>query len=301
LFNDSIYRNVEYGLIGTEWEDAPLERKKELVKQACAEAFADEFIDRLPEVRVKHQTLGKTTLTPSQRYSTIVGESGIKLSGGQRQRLAIARSIVKRPKILILDEATSSIDVRSELMVQAALDRVSKDRTTITIAHRLSTVKKADNIIVLRKGQLVQQGTHEELMAVEGGPYWALATAQQLVMSHDDEDDETPVLSEVSEKRSIDVIEETVQGEITNTAPQETDKKAKGLVGSFGLLLREQRGHWGWYTILLIGAVGGGGKLYNPDLIPLNLTIGQQAHRFKRTSLQLSSACSNSGGNTWPY
>jgi len=103
-----------------------------------------------------------------------VGDSGIKLSGGQRQRIAIARSIVKRPKILILDEATSAIDVRGERIVQAALDRVSKGRTTITIAHRLSTIIKADNIVVLTKGQVVQQGTHEQLMSDENGPYWAL-------------------------------------------------------------------------------------------------------------------------------
>jgi ATP-binding cassette subfamily B (MDR/TAP) protein 1 len=217
--------------------------------------------------RVELSTAAKTTvvLTRTQGYSTIVGESGIKLSGGQRQRLAIARSIVKRPKILILDEATSSIDVRSELMVQAALDRVSKDRTTITIAHRLATVKKADNIIVLRKGKLVQQGTHEELMAVEGGAYWTLATAQQLVMSPDDGDEDTPVLSEISEKQSLDGLTTDDGHEShekpTPTASQEGMKKSRGFAGSFGLLLHEQRNHWGLYTVLLIGAIGGGGKL----------------------------------------
>ncbi|KAB5542845.1 ABC transporter-like protein [Coniochaeta sp. 2T2.1] len=244
LFNDSIYRNVEHGLVGTEWEHAPLATKKELVKQACAEAFADEFIDRLPE-----------------RYSTIVGESGIKLSGGQRQRLAIARSIVKRPKILILDEATSSIDVRSELMVQAALDRVSKDRTTITIAHRLATVKKADNIIVMRKGKCVQQGTHQELMADEGGAYWTLATAQQLTMSTEEEDEDTPVVSEISGKPSVDdLTTDDGHGPVsaTTTPSQEGVKTSRGFLGSFGLLLREQRHHWGWYLVLLIGALGGG-------------------------------------------
>lgn len=197
-----------------------------------------------------------------QEYSTVVGESGIKLSGGQRQRLAIARSIVKRPKILILDEATSSIDVRSELMVQAALDRVSKDRTTITIAHRLSTVKKADNIVVLRKGKVVQQGTHEELMAMEGGAYWTLATAQQLMMGQADEYDAV-VLSDGSEKKSLDVSEglAAVEGPVTSTSPEAVvGKGTKGLVGSFGLLLREQKGRWGWYTLLLLGALGGGGK-----------------------------------------
>ncbi|KAH8902161.1 P-loop containing nucleoside triphosphate hydrolase protein [Coniochaeta sp. PMI_546] len=245
LFNDSIYRNVEHGLVGTEWENAPLETKKDLVKQACTEAFADEFINRLPE-----------------GYATVVGESGIKLSGGQRQRLAIARSIVKRPKILILDEATSSIDVRSELMVQAALDRVSKDRTTITIAHRLATVMKADNIIVMRKGKLVQQGTHEELMADEGGTYWTLATAQRLAMSPEEEDEDTPVLSEISGKQSLDILitenGHEIHGDTSTTAPHEGVQKTRGVAGSFGLLLREQRNHWGWYLVLFIGAIGGG-------------------------------------------
>ncbi|KAB8303395.1 hypothetical protein EYC80_004824 [Monilinia laxa] len=163
LFNTTIYRNVEYGLIGTKWEHESYEKKRKLVRRACKEAFAEEFIKRLPE-----------------GYNTRVGDAGIKLSGGQRQRLAIARSIVKQPKILILDEATSAIDVRSERIVQAALDKVSKNRTTITIAHRLSTVIKADNIVVMKKGQVVQQGTHEQLLMDTEGPYWALANAQQL-------------------------------------------------------------------------------------------------------------------------
>jgi ATP-binding cassette subfamily B (MDR/TAP) protein 1 len=136
LFNDTIYKNVAYGLCGTDWQDIADSEKLEMVKSACREAYADEFISRLPT-----------------GYDTIVGESGIKLSGGQRQRLAIARSIVKQPSILILDEATSAIDVRTEHIVQAALDRmVAQNRTTIVIAHRLSTIKKADKIIVLRQG-----------------------------------------------------------------------------------------------------------------------------------------------------
>ncbi|KAG7286419.1 hypothetical protein NEMBOFW57_008729 [Staphylotrichum longicolle] len=191
LFNNTIYANVEFGLIGTEWQDADLETKKQLVKQACIEAFADEFISRLPD-----------------GYSTVVGDAGIKLSGGQRQRLAIARSIVKRPKILILDEATSSIDVRGEQMVQAALDKVSKNRTTIVIAHRLATVRKADNIIVLRKGKAVQQGTHDSLMTQEGGAYWALATAQQLTMEpeEDPKDSAQANDAEIAEKKSMATI-----------------------------------------------------------------------------------------------
>ena len=97
-----------------------------------------------------------------------MGEGGIRLSGGQRQRLAIARSIVKEPLILILDEATSAIDVRGEKIVQAALDRVSKDRTTVMIAHRLSTVRQADHIIVMQDGIAAEQGTHEKLLENNG-------------------------------------------------------------------------------------------------------------------------------------
>lgn len=166
LFNDTIFNNVAHGLVGTKWETADAKTKKAMVETACREAYADEFVARLP-----------------QGYATMVGDGGgLKLSGGQRQRLAIARAIIKQPAVLILDEATSAIDVRSEQIVQAALDRASQNRTTITIAHRLSTVRKADNIVVLRKGRVVEQGTHAELMARgEGGAYHALATAQQLI------------------------------------------------------------------------------------------------------------------------
>lgn len=117
---------------------------------------------------------GHDNANKSKGYDTQVGDAGIKLSGGQRQRLAIARSIIKRPKILILDEATSAIDVRGEKIVQAALDRVSEGRTTITIAHRLSTIKKADKIVVLKKGKVVEQGTHDSLLLDQDGTYWAL-------------------------------------------------------------------------------------------------------------------------------
>lgn len=116
----------------------------------------------------------------SQGYDTMVGQSGLKLSGGQRQRIAIARAIVKQPKILILDEATSAIDVHSEQIVQAALDRASKGRTTIVIAHRLGTIQKADNIVVLRGGRVIQQGNHQDLMSQTDGPYHVLATTQSV-------------------------------------------------------------------------------------------------------------------------
>ncbi|CAI4216216.1 unnamed protein product [Parascedosporium putredinis] len=205
LFNDTIFKNVAYGLIGSLWENESEEKKRELVKEACTEAFASEFIDRLPE-----------------GYDTIVGESGAKLSGGQRQRIAIARSIVRKPKILILDEATSAIDVRGEKIVQAALDKVAQGRTTITIAHRLSTIKKADCIIVLKKGQVVEKGTHQTLLENPAGVYSGLVLAQQLNLGD---------TAEGNESDDYDEKLETAMRQGTN----------RGFIAGYGRLLVEQR------------------------------------------------------------
>ncbi len=224
----------------------------------------------------------------------MVGDSGIKLSGGQRQRLAIARSIVRQPKILILDEATSSIDVRGEQMVQAALDKVSKNRTTITIAHRLSTIKKADNIVVLRKGRAVQQGTHEQLMAQVGGVYYNLATAQQLATAEEDESDDGALVidQEAAEKKSMATIgTENTLVETTPDAEVEPQRKSRGFFGSFGLLLHEQRMHWGWYIILLLSAICGGGKfranVCSERKRVTNINV-QRANLYKHTYSQRS-------------
>ncbi|KAM3083530.1 hypothetical protein ACMFMG_004178 [Clarireedia jacksonii] len=240
LFNDTIYKNIECGLVGTKWEHTSLQRKRKLVKRACKEAFADEFIRRLPK-----------------GYNTPVGDAGIKLSGGQRQRLAIARSIVKQPKILILDEATSAIDVRSERIVQAALDKVSKNRTTITIAHRLSTIIKADNIVVLKKGQVVQQGSHEEMLKDQHGPYWALANAQQLdncapakQIQIPREPEKQSLGSPSFERISLDV-EKTPNVDRVSLPPKKP-------FGSFLLFLWEQKSRWGWYTLIFLSSLGAG-------------------------------------------
>jgi ATP-binding cassette subfamily B (MDR/TAP) protein 1 len=162
LFAVSIYENICYGLIGTEYENAPEDVKRELVIEACKLANAWEFIE-----------------TMSDGLETNVGDRGFLMSGGQKQRIAIARAIISNPKILLLDEATSALDTKSEGIVQEALDRAAKSRTTIVIAHRLSTIKDADKIIVMSKGAVIEQGTHHELLALDGY-YKRLVDAQQI-------------------------------------------------------------------------------------------------------------------------
>jgi ATP-binding cassette subfamily B protein len=152
LFNDTIFYNIKYGRFDATDEE---------VIAAAKLAQIDAFIRTLP-----------------QGYKTMVGERGLKLSGGEKQRVAIARTILKAPPILILDEATSALDSHTEKEIQDALDRVAKDRTTLVIAHRLSTIVHADNILVLEKGRLVEQGTHAELIA-KGGLYAGLWARQR--------------------------------------------------------------------------------------------------------------------------
>jgi subfamily B ATP-binding cassette protein MsbA len=142
LFNDTIRTNIAYGLTDATDDD---------VVSAAKTANALDFI-----------------LDQPHGFDTIIGDKGVRLSGGQRQRLAIARAVLNNPPILILDEATSSLDTRSEKLVQEALDRLMNDRTVLVIAHRLSTIQKADKIIVLEKGCITESGTHKELLNKSG-------------------------------------------------------------------------------------------------------------------------------------
>lgn len=173
LFATTIKGNVAHGLIGTPYEKASEEEKLKLIREACIKSNADGFISKLP-----------------QGYETLVGERGFLLSGGQKQRIAIARAIVSDPRILLLDEATSALDTQSEGIVQDALDKASAGRTTITIAHRLSTIKDADRIFVMGDGLVLEQGTHEELLADEDGAYSRLVQAQKLRERREDEEAE---------------------------------------------------------------------------------------------------------------
>ncbi|KAJ5626849.1 hypothetical protein N7528_004276 [Penicillium herquei] len=263
LFNDTIFKNVSYGLVGTKWEHEPDSVKAELVENACKEAFADEFIDRLPE-----------------GYSTIVGENGTKLSGGQKQRLAIARSIVKEPTILILDEATSAIDVRGEKIVQAALDRVSENRTTIVIAHRLSTVRRADRIVVLRGGVNFEIGTHEELLAMENGLYRGLVNAQKLDIAADEEHDPEEVEAALEKPDSF-TADASYEPESEKTAKV----KNRGFFTSIGVFLYEIRTHWVLCILTLLGVLGAGAAFPVQSWLFANLI-----NAFSLTGKELSHA-----------
>ncbi|ANB14367.1 ATP-binding cassette alpha-factor transporter STE6 [Sugiyamaella lignohabitans] len=179
LFAVTIYENICFGLIGTPYEDAPEDKKRELVVEACKQANAWEFIQNMTD-----------------GLDTNVGDRGFLMSGGQKQRIAIARAIISNPKILLLDEATSALDTKSEGIVQEALDRASKERTTIVIAHRLSTIKDADKIVVMSRGDIVEQGTHQELVAM-GGVYQRLVEAQRITAAIKQEQEEgTDVLND---------------------------------------------------------------------------------------------------------
>ena len=160
LFNDTVYNNITFGVDtslpapnGMSWDEA--------VEQAAKIANAHEFISAMPD-----------------GYRTSIGDRGSRLSGGQRQRLSIARAILKNPPILILDEATSALDSESEKLVQEALEHLMKDRTTLVVAHRLSTIKHADLICVMHEGEIVESGTHDELYAL-GGYYTKLVDMQK--------------------------------------------------------------------------------------------------------------------------
>lgn len=152
LFNDTVFNNIRYG---------SFDKSEEEVKKAAKIAYASEFIENFPK-----------------KYKQVVGWRGVKLSAGQKQRIAIARAVLRDPKILILDEPTSALDAKSENFIQESLRELMKGRTTFIIAHRLSTVREADKIIVLDKGRVMERGRHEELLKIESGVYKRLYDLQ---------------------------------------------------------------------------------------------------------------------------
>ena len=158
LFNDSLYYNIQYG--------RPEATREEIIAAARA-AHIHDFIESLPD-----------------RYETTVGERGLKLSGGEKQRVAIARTVLKNPRILIFDEATSALDSATEQGIQEELARIARGHTTLVIAHRLSTVMDADQILVLEAGRIVERGSHRQLLA-RGGAYARMWSLQQEAAAHE--------------------------------------------------------------------------------------------------------------------
>ncbi|CAF1071435.1 unnamed protein product [Rotaria sordida] len=196
LFGMSIYENIRFGNVNATQAE---------IEQAAREANAHDFIMQLPD-----------------KYETLVGERGIQLSGGEKQRIALARALVKQSTFLLLDEATSALDNVSEKIVQEALDRACKGRTTIVIAHRLTTIQNAHQIYVLDNGSVIEQGTHETLMAKEGGKYQTMVKHQQMERINDDQDDMTSTqkVTEEDEKSIFECSRSLSDGQIVDVNKQ---------------------------------------------------------------------------------
>lgn len=251
LFQGTVTSNVAKGLVG-EQLNLSAEQQMQLIREACMAADAHEFIERFPE-----------------GYDTQLGERASMLSGGQRQRLSIARSIVADPKILLFDEATSALDPRAEKVVQTALNRVSMNKTTLVIAHKLATVMAADNIAVMTSGRVVEQGTHSELLARDG-LYAAMVRAQDLGAGAADKGSETlPETlqdADAKEKESIAVNASSTKeaGVDSHTSHSEADKLVAGtlnfsLVKCILIMLREHPDLYPWYALIaLVYLIAGG-------------------------------------------
>ncbi|GKT51747.1 leptomycin B resistance protein pmd1 [Colletotrichum spaethianum] len=244
LFNGTVFENIANGLVGTSWETASRADQMQRVEYAAKLAFADDFITNLPD-----------------GYNTPIGERGGLLSGGQKQRIAIARSVISEPKILLLDEATSALDPHAEGIVQQALDSVSKDRTTIVIAHKLATIRNADNIVVMSKGKIIEQGKHDDLVALNGA-YAKLVKAQDLSVEKKDATDENTddeVTATVEPVQSLVKYETAVDQRLASQMDVEDFNlhKHTGLIYTIWKLIRSSSEIKVWYMLAFITCVLG--------------------------------------------
>ncbi|KAL6406964.1 hypothetical protein AUP68_09781 [Ilyonectria robusta] len=245
LFSGSIFQNVVDGLTGTDMVNLQENEKRKLVIEACKSAYAHDFIERLPS-----------------GYDTFIGERGASLSGGQKQRVVIARSIISNPKVLMLDEATSALDPNAEKIVQQALNNVAKGRTMIVIAHRLSTVRDADNIIVMAKGATVEQGSHSELIGF-GGAYSRLVRLQDLGHGGVAPQDE----AETDKEEPLAALETVLsRASAHGTHDISSDKLINhGLLKCLFIMVKEQRSMW-WPNGAVLIAISVLGGLTYPTL-----------------------------------
>ncbi|KAL4789629.1 P-loop containing nucleoside triphosphate hydrolase protein [Aspergillus venezuelensis] len=250
LFQGTVFDNIKYGLVGTPWENASKEVQMEHVQEAAKMAYAHDFICGLAD-----------------GYDTMIGERGGLLSGGQKQRVAIARSIVSQPKVLLLDEATSALDPQAEGIVQKALDKASAGRTTITIAHKLATIRKADNIVVMSKGRIVEQGSHEVLLAADGA-YAKLVKIQNLTVhanqaQHKPKDEEA-----VDNEKDLIITDEFIDVSRYETSIRDRMELLKehdnydrhsqmGILAAVVRLIRECPSLTWAYLITFLGCIGG--------------------------------------------
>ncbi|KAL8243603.1 hypothetical protein R6Q59_009861 [Mikania micrantha] len=270
LFQGTIFENVAKGL-NEEQLALPQAEQLKLVKEACRSSNAHDFVQRLP-----------------QGYDTQVGERASMLSGGQRQRLSIARSIISDPKVLLLDEATSALDPRAERVVQDALDRVSANKTTLIIAHRLSTVKAAENIAVVANGKIVEQGNHQELLR-QDGLYAAMVNAQDLG-NHDEKEQPTDAM-ELYDATEEKVVSKTTVEPASNTVPQDKIEHANAasigysLVRSMLTMLSEHPDLYFQYAIIAFGCIIAGGT-YPAQAIILSRLIGVYSLHGEEASRQ---------------
>ncbi|KAJ3505408.1 hypothetical protein NM208_g16196 [Fusarium decemcellulare] len=246
LFRGTVFENVAKGLVGPQLE-LPDSQKMELVQDACRLSNAHDFVEKLP-----------------QGYRTQVGERASMLSGGQKQRLVIARSVISDPRILLLDEATSALDPRAEGIIQDALNKVSVNKTTLIIAHKLSTIKSADHIVVMSQGRVVEQGKHQELLA-QNGQYAALVNAQHLghaseAQEHDiaKDDDHVQLELEPSHKVSETVSRASLEGAEAGEATPSTVNYS--VFRCVFIMLGEQKDVYHWLVLLVLACVIGGGS-----------------------------------------